>query len=1393
MSYICGLFERKNSSMKFPEYKSVNYTSIADEVLEFWKSEKIFEESIAVREGKPSFTFYEGPPSANGTPGIHHVMARTIKDIFCRYKTLQGFQVKRKGGWDTHGLPIELQVEKELGITKDDIGKKISVKEYNQKCREAVMRFTDLWQDMTDKMGYWVDMEDPYVTYKNDYIESVWHLLKKFYEKNLLYKGFTIQPYSPAAGTGLSSHELNQPGCYKDVKDTSIVGMFKLHADQIAKIVAADALKTAFENTYVLAWTTTPWTLPANSALAVGLGIKYVLVKTFNPYTFEPVNVVVAKDLMHKYVNPKGLDGDFEGFAASDKKTIPYTVLAEVLGAALVGLGYEQLVPAVDHTPTGEMYANGNAFKIISGDFVSTEDGTGVVHISPTFGADDFRVASQQKVPPIMVLDENGKEMPIVDRKGRFVEEVGYWMTQKINEHQVKMHRTLQADEFYVKNYLSEDEKQENYKNTDEALAIILKSEGKAFKVEKYEHSYPHCWRTDKPVLYYPLDSWFIRTTAMKDRLVELNKTINWAPESTGTGRFGNWLENLVDWNLSRSRYWGTPLPIWRTEDGSEEVCIGSVNELVKALETANASGKLSAEQVGMNEVFLRGYGESQPHPKSLITGEGLENNTNQPHPKSLSTGEGLEDAENFTDFPPSLTLELRLENNGIKDRETFVYQTDLHAWKVLKNFARENRKNQTEAETIIWNEVRNSNLGIKFRRQHSFGGYIADFASIPAKIIIEIDGEIHENQKSYDEQRTKFLNYFGFRVLRFSNEDVLNNLPEVIATIKEALPSPVERGQGRSDDSVRFNDNTTTPSPELTKSNNSKSPNDNTSTFDLHRPYVDEVFMVSSTGQVMTRETDLIDVWFDSGAMPYAQWHYPFDTQNLDKVFPADFISEGVDQTRGWFFTLHTIAGMLFDTVAFKNVVSTGLVLDKNGNKMSKSKGNGVDPFETMKTYGADATRWYMITNAEPWDNLKFNVDGIGEVQRKFFGTLTNTYNFFALYANLDNYTVEQFNRVPKEKLSELDRWIISKVYTLAKEVAAEFDAYNPTKAGRLVQDFVCDDLSNWYVRLNRRRFWQGELNDDKRAAYQTMQHCLCAVAQFIAPIAPFYADWLYKNLTEGVRAESIEKNTPFKHASVHFSDWHTYEPAWVDADLLETMDQAQRICSLVHSLRKKSSLKVRQPLMKILVPVKSADQKRQIEHVADIIKSETNIKQIEFVTDDSGLLKKKVKPNFKALGPKYGKDMKAVADVISTLSPEDLKTLESAGSIKINAFEISLADVEILTEDIPGWLVAVDRELTVALDIALTEELIQEGIARDFVNRVQNFRKDSGFEVTDKISITLERNNVELAAAVENFKTYINQEVQAVELNIVNMLENPTVIEMDAFELRLKIAVEG
>lgn len=1155
--------------MYYKEYKSINYAAIADEILEFWKEEKIFEKSIEVREGQPAFTFFEGPPSANGTPGIHHVMARSIKDIFCRYKTLKGFQVKRKGGWDTHGLPVELQVEKELGITKEDIGKKISVEEYNQKCRETVMRFTDQWDNLTEKMGYWVDLENPYITYKNDYIESIWHLLKEFYKKGLLYKGYTIQPYSPAAGTGLSSHELNMPGTYKDVKDTSLTAQFKVIENPKSEFLFKTATNSPFEggsltksegDVYILAWTTTPWTLPSNSALTVGKNITYVLVKTFNPYTYLPVNVVLAKDLVGKYFTEKGKDGDFDGFESSDKKIIPWTIIMECKGSDLDGIEYEQLLPYVQPETA--------AFRVIIGDFVTTEDGTGVVHTSPTFGADDFRVAQQHGIPSIMVKDETGKDVPIVDKRGRFVKEI-----------------TDFALEYVKEAYLSDEEKEaerikqsrEKYLSVDERIAIKLKTENKAFNVQRYEHTYPHCWRTDKPILYYPLDSWFIRTTAMKDKLVELNKTINWKPESTGTGRFGNWLENAVDWNLSRSRYWGTPLPIWRSEDG-EEVCIGSLEEL----------------------------------------------------------------------------------KNGI-----------IHAMN----------------DTVLTDEQR--------------------------------------------QQNQRFLD-----LLKDGNED-------------------------------------------------------------LHRPYVDEVYLISPSGKIMQREADLIDVWFDSGAMPFAQWHYPFENkETFEANYPADFISEGVDQTRGWFFTLHAISGMLYDSVAFKNVVSTGLVLDKNGNKMSKRLGNAVDPFETLGKYGADPTRWYMITNAEPWDNLKFNIEGIGEVQRKFFGTLSNTYNFYALYANLDNYKMTEFDRVPYNQLPELDRWIQSKLYTLVKEVGEQFDDYNPTKAGRLIQDFVCDQLSNWYVRLCRRRFWQGELTQDKRAAYETLQNCLVTVAQLMSPISPFYADWLYKSMTDCIREEAIEKNTPLRHESVHFTDWTTYDENWVDKNLEASMDLAQSISSLVHSLRKTHKIKVRQPLQRILIPVLSEEVREQIRHVEEIIKSEVNIKSIEYLDDDSGILKKKVKPNFKTLGPKFGKSMKAVADGIASMSNEDLKSLEKNAEFLIpnSEFLISLSDVEIQTEDVPGWLVASDAGITVALDITISDELRQEGIARDFVNRIQNYRKDTGFEVTDKIRIQLFNNNQALADAIDANREYISQEVQALSLEIFEEKPANTVeIEMDEFMLVVNVDVEN
>ena len=1108
--------------MSFKEYKNLDYAALADEILDFWNANNIFEKSISTREGQPTFTFFEGPPSANGTPGIHHVMARAIKDIFCRYQTLKGKQVKRKGGWDTHGLPVELQVEKELGITKEDIGKSISVEEYNRKCRETVMKFTDQWNDLTEKMGYWVDLENPYVTYQANYIESVWNLLKRLYDQGLLYKGYTIQPYSPAAGTGLSSHELNQPGCYRDVKDTSLTAQFKA-----IKTAKSEFLFKASGDApvYLLAWTTTPWTLPSNTALTAGKNISYVLVKTFNPYTYVPVYVVLAKDLVKNYFQAAAENGDFAAYEAAEKKpqAIPYEIVATCKGSDIEGVEYEQLMPYVQPAAP--------AFRVILGDFVTTEDGTGMVHTAPTFGADDFRVAAQNNIPALLITDENGKEVPLVNRQGRFVAQVTDYALEPVKEA-----------------YLPDEEKEaervkqgrDKYLSVDERIAIQLKTENKAFNVQKFDHPYPHCWRTDKPVLYYPLDSWFIKTTAVKDKLIALNKTIQWKPESTGTGRFGNWLENLVDWNLSRSRYWGTPLPIWRTEDGSEEICIGSLEQLKSEIEKAQASGALTDVQSKGNTAFL----------------------------KALAAGEA-----------------------------------------------------------------------------------------------------------------------------------------------------------------------------------------------DLHRPFVDEVFLLSATGNVLTRELDLIDVWFDSGAMPFAQWHYPFENQDIFKQsYPADFISEGVDQTRGWFFTLHAISSMVEDSVAFKNVVSTGLVLDKNGNKMSKRLGNAIDPFETLKSYGADPTRWYMITNAQPWDNLKFDLAGITEVRNKFFGTLTNTYNFFALYANLDGF--EQ-KGIKEEDLTELDRWILSKLMNLIAEVDEAFETYEPTKAGRAIQDFVCDHLSNWYVRLSRRRFWNPEtanqaINADKQAAYETLYHCLETVAQLMSPIAPFYGEWLYKNLTG--------------KESVHLTHFAKVNPNLQNPALETSMELAQGICSLVHSIRKVHRLKVRQPLAQVLVPVLQESVRDQIRRVEDLIKSEVNVKEVNYLNDASGVLNKKVKPNFKALGPKFGKDMKVVAEAITGMSSDDLASIESAGSAKIQGFEIALADIEILTEDMPGYLTASEGGLTIALDNTLTPELVREGNAREFVNRIQNLRKDSGFDVTDKINIQVQRSDEEWTASLNEFKAYISQEVQALSLEWVD-----------------------
>ena len=1117
--------------MKYKEYKQLNLPEIGVSLLERWKTHDIFQKSINSRPESNPFNFYEGPPSANGLPGIHHVMARAIKDIFCRYKTLKGFRVNRKGGWDTHGLPIELAVEKALGITKEDIGTKISVDDYNKACKTEVMKYTDVWNDLTEKMGYWVDLENPYITYKNEYIESLWSILKNFYDKGLLYKGYTIQPYSPAAGTGLSSHELNQPGTYKMVKDTTVVAQFKVIRNQFSELL----FQHTNSDVYILAWTTTPWTLPSNTALAVGKKINYFVVNTFNAYTFLPVTVVIAADRMNTYFPEKNADLLIESYQPGDKQ-IPFVVLHSVLGSELEGISYEQLMPFENNTKS---QIDGDAFKILTADFVTTEDGTGIVHLAPSFGSDDFRVAKQHSIG----------SLTLVDKQGKFIEG---------------------SNEFtgmYVKNYKNDDESDPAYRSTDVLISIKLKEENKAFKVEKYEHSYPHCWRTDKPILYYPLDSWFIKTTAVKERMVALNKTINWKPESTGTGRFGNWLENLVDWNLSRSRYWGTPLPIWRTLDGNEEICIGAINQLIENIE------------------------------------------------------KGL--AEDFYD-----------------DSEI------LNAEKILL-------------------ALRSGNL-------------------------------------------------------------------------------------------------------------------------DLHRPYVDDIVLVSDSGEKMFREADLIDVWFDSGAMPYAQWHYPFENQETFKQnFPADFIAEGVDQTRGWFFTLHAISTMLLDSVAYKNVISNGLVLDKNGNKMSKRLGNAVDPFATIGKYGADATRWYMIANASPWDNLKFNEDGIVEAQRKFFGTLHNVYSFFALYANIDSFKFNQ-QAVAISERPEIDRWVLSMLNSLIKEVDEAYSDYEPTKAARAIQYFADEHLSNWYVRLCRRRFWKGEFTSDKIAAYQTLYECLETIARLMSPIAPFYSDRLFLDLDSVTGLNGSE--------SVHLTDFPIYYPEATN-DLLENrMLLAQQISSMVLSLRKKSELRVRQPLQKILIPIIDERFKTNVESVRDLILSETNVKEIEYISGNESIIKKQIKANFKTLGPKVGNRMKEIAALVTELTQKDIATLEQKGQmnlvLKESNYTLEIDDVEIRPEDIEGWLVASSGILSVALDITLTKELKEEGIARELINRIQNLRKEKGYEVTDKIILIIENNNY-INEAVKNNLEYICAEILALSLKIENLeMSLSDEIEIDDVKILVNIS---
>lgn len=1126
----------------YKEYKQLNLSDTGKEILDYWKTHQIFEKSISNRPASQPYTFYEGPPSANGMPGIHHVMARSIKDIFCRYKTLKGFRVERKGGWDTHGLPIELAVEKALGITKEDIGKKISVEEYNAECRREVMKYTSVWNDLTQKMGYWVDLENPYITYKNEYIETLWWILKELYKKNLLYKGYTVQPFSPAAGTGLSSHELNMPGTYRNVKDTSIVAQFHLTQDQVHPLMPV-LFDDPAEDTVILAWTTTPWTLPSNCALAVGKNISYVKIKTFNPYTYAPVSVVLAQDLVPKYFKSEGKNASFQDYKGGDK-IIPWETTAAFKGTDLIGLRYHQLMPYVSNENLEK-----NAFRVIPADFVTTEDGTGIVHIASVYGADDFRASRENGIPSVMMTDDRGNEFPLVDRQGKFIDAVTDFAGRYVKEEY----------------YSDEERKDPNFKPTDVLIAIKLKEDNKAFDVKKYEHSYPHCWRTDKPVLYYPLDSWFIRTTAVKDRLVALNKTINWKPEATGTGRFGNWLENLVDWNLSRSRYWGTPLPIWRSRDGASEICIGSVKELEELLSSAVNSPILS---------------EEEKH-------------------KDLS--------------------------------------------------------------------------------------------------------------------------------------------------ILESLTN---------------------------------------SSFDLHRPYVDDIVLVSDDGKKMFREPDLIDVWFDSGAMPYAQWHYPFEnTDKFSKVYPADFIAEGVDQTRGWFFTLHAIAVMLMDSVAFKNVVSNGLVLDKNGNKMSKRLGNAVDPFATITKYSADATRWYMISNASPWDNLKFNEEGLDEVRRKFFGTLYNTYAFFALYANIDKFSYTEPD-IPIGNRPEIDRWIISLLNTLSRDVDSFYADFEPTKAARALQDFVNEHLSNWYVRLCRRRFWKGDYTQDKISAYQTLYTCLDTIAKLMSPIAPFFSDRLFLDLNAVTGKDKAE--------SVHLTDFPLYQQDLVDKELEERMALAQDISSMVLSLRKKVGINVRQPLNKILLPVLDNRFQQKVESVKELILSETNIKDIEFITDTSGIIKKKVKPNFKALGPKAGKYMKDVAAFIHSLSQEELAAFEENGHISFYKDSFTLVipveDVEIIAEDVPGWQVTNMGKLTVALDVTVTDELKQEGLSRELVNRIQNLRKEQEFEVTDKINVQISGGDF-LREAVKNNLSYICAEILADSLEFSSDLEAGDKVEIEEQELLISI----
>ncbi len=1269
---------------KFQEYKQLDLSQVNKEVLKRWEEDDTFHKSISTREGHPTFVFYEGPPSANGMPGIHHVMARAIKDIFCRYKTMKGFRVHRKAGWDTHGLPVELSVEKSLNITKEDIGKKISVEEYNAACRKEVMKYTREWEELTRIMGYWVNMDDPYITYDSRYIETVWWLLKQIYNKGLLYKGYTIQPYSPAAGTGLSSHELNQPGCYRDVKDTTIVAQFKAirnkHSEFLFENVDADL--------YFLAWTTTPWTLPSNTALAVGPQIRYVKIKTFNPYTGVPVTLILAKDLLHVYFNTESENAPFEEYKQGDKN-IPYKILAEYSGSELAGVQYEQLIEWVK--------PKGKAFEVITGDFVTIEDGTGIVHIAPTFGADDDRVAKQNGISPLIVEDTDGKTQALVDRKGRF------FLISEMAESFVKEYvNTEKYHGFsgrYVKNDYSE-KLTEDDPTVDVDISVMLKLENKAFKIEKLTHSYPHCWRTDKPVLYYPLDSWFIKTTAVKERMVELNNTINWKPQSTGTGRFGNWLENLVDWNLSRSRFWGTPLPIWRTEDGSEEICIGSTDELISEIEKAIKAGFMTEnpyKNFKPGENSAENYEHIDLH-KPYIDNVVLVS----PSGKKMFREPDLIDVWFDSGAMPyaqhHFPFETGAPSNSPKRGESATpkWQTARDSsYGLLKELAKKQKENPTEAEKFLWQNLKNRGLAnYKFRRQHIIGQFIVDFVCLEKHLIIEVDGGYHSLPDNHisDKQRTEILNQVGFEVLRFKNEEIINDIESVLHKITTALNTlPLGEGWG--------------------------------------------------------------------GA----------------RLFPADFIAEGVDQTRGWFFTLHAIATMVSDSVSFKNIISNGLVLDKSGNKMSKRLGNAVDPFDTIEKYGSDPLRWYMITNAQPWDNLKFDVEGVEEMKRKFFGTLYNTYNFFALYANVDNFRYAE-DEVPVEQRPELDRWIISLLNSLVKEVGESYETYEPTRAGRAISEFVTENLSNWFVRLSRKRYWGGEYSTDKISAYQTLYTSLATVAKLMAPIAPFYADLLFTDLNKTTGKETDQ--------SVHLVDFPDYNEKLIDRELEERMDIAQKASSMILALRRKEKLKVRQPLAKIMVPVLNPHFREQFEAVKDIILAEVNVKEVEFLADTEGIIKKKIKPNFKTLGPKYGKLMKQISGAIVQFDQYKIAELENAGTVEIEAGEqkisITKDDVEILTEDIPGWTVASEGQMTIALDIDVTEDLKQEGIAREFTNKIQNLRKESGFEVTDRILLIIQKHDA-INDAVLSFKNYICAQTLAVDLQLVDELTDATAKEVE------------